>query len=113
MQTPTITDVLSTRLGVDWIEEPFQFYVGAGGTVDNFAGCSITGGVYLGGVLRLDLSTSTGRTAIAQPSTVNITVSAADVATIGAGMFKVSLGLVTASNGTQDLLNFALEVKAP
>jgi len=105
MQTPEITDPFSTRLGVDYIEEPFVFYT-ADGPLDDFAGCTISGGIYLRGRQMVDLSSYA---LIAAPSTVNIAVPAAVMAKLGAGDFKVSLELHTPS-GIQDLLNYALKV---
>ena len=115
MQTPTITDLLSTRLGADWLEEPLAFYVGSGGSLDNFSGCSIAGGIYLNGKLILDMSTAANPTyaAITQPNIINIAVPAAAMNLLGAGVFRVSLSLITAGGQLQDLINFGLEVVSP
>ena len=115
MQTPTLPDLISTRLGADWLEEPFYFYVGAAGAADAFTGCTITGGIYLDGKLMVDMSTATNPTyaPITQPNIVAIAVPAAVITDLGAGVFRVSLGLQTPVPQLQDLLNFALEVKAP
>ena len=114
MQTPTLPDVLSTRLGADYIEEPFAFFVGATDSPDDFTGCSIIGGIYLDGALVLDLSSESGRTTIVNtPAQVNIAVAAADMTPLGTGTFKVSLSLVTPTPQTQDLLNYSLKVAGP
>jgi len=113
VQTPVIDDVFSTRLGVDWIEEPLRFYVGNTDTLDDFTGCTLAGGIYNRGTLVLDMSTGTSRTSITLPSTVNISVPAADIASVGPGNYIVALALVTPANGTQDLVSFTLQVNEP
>ena len=112
MQTPVINETVSTRIGVDWLMEPLVFAVGAQTTLDNFSGCSLVGGIYLNGTLVLDL-TASGRATIAAPSTVNIAVAAADIGKLGPGLYMISLGLVTASGSTQDLVNFPLQIVLP
>ena len=111
MQTPTMTDQLSTRMGVDWLEEPFFFFVGETSVADSFTGCSVSGGVYLNGVQRVDLgSLTTGYTVITLPNRVDIRVPAAVIEGLGPGVYSVALALVTGTGQTQDLVDFSLKV---
>lgn len=110
MQTPYLTEQLSTRMGADWLEEPFFFFVGDTGTPDDFTGCSITGGVYLGPTLKIDLSTASGYTLLSLPNRIDIRVPQSQIDAIGPGVYSVALSLVTLVGETQDLLGFQLKV---
>ena len=104
----------------DWREEPLVFAVGSIATLDDFTGCSIIGGLYVDGTLVLDMnSTSTTRTAISLPSTVNISVLLVDitalVASASGGLrdYQLSLVLVTASAAKQPLVVGIARIQNP
>ena len=106
MQTPTLPDVLSARVGVDYIEEPMVFFVGNTSTPDSFTGCTLKSGLWLNGKQVLDLSTP-GWAAIQQPNTVTLSVPAASMPT-AVGLYKVAHSLVLPSGAIQDLLVYSL-----
>lgn len=110
VQMPVDNSLYSTRLGVDWLEEPLVFFLGGNGVPEDFTGCTITAGIYERGRLLLDLSSTTDRTAIVLPNTVNISVEKIDMDTVGVGVFDVSIALNTADARRLDLIDFVLKV---
>src|SRR3974377_1138195 len=112
-QTPTLDQQLCTRLGVDYLEQPFFFYVGSTQTPDNFAGCTLSGGIYLNGALKVDLGASTGYAQLTQPTRVDVRVPASVIAGLGPGVYNVALALLTPNATVQDLVDYSLKVVNP
>lgn len=111
VEMPVDNSLHSVRLGVDWLEEPFEFFLGSIGVPDDFTGCTVAAGIYERGKLLLDLSDGTGRTAIVLPNFVNISVSKEDMQQyVGVGVFDVSIALNTPTTALLDLVDFSLKV---
>lgn len=110
MQSPIITDVLSSPLGGDWIEEPLYFFVGALSVPDNFTGCTVVGGLYLNGALKLDLAPYC--TLVSSPAAVMISAPKAAMIPLGCAVFQCNLWLQTLTQ-LQPLIAFAFEQTQP
>lgn len=117
MDAPNITDRLVARLSADWLEEPFNFFVGDLSTPDDFTGCSITGGLFRNGVLLVDLASAGGRTVITDtPASVSIRCPLSALVTPagpGPGTYSLALSLVTPGGDVQDLIGAVVELVLP
>ena len=97
----------------DWDPEPFLFGVGTIANLDNFTGCTITGGLYQNGVLVAPMTTANGRVIVTLPALVSLHLPLAAVSALPLGQLRGLFQLNTPIPSVQNLFGLVAKVVLP